>query len=152
ARAGDPHQRAGNGVLGPGNAALLGDLSAGVAPRGAPADSVGRVDADGLGMEPQKSILRQALCGCTVGPSPTRCFKPKQISLAAERARFVRFLRASVSSTGSRKPIIATYEVGGQLLVTKGVQPPPPEPDGHVSVHPALQYRVLRMKAESPIR
>src|SRR5262249_52895263 len=29
---------------------------------------------------------------------------------------------------------------------------PPPEPDGHVCVHPALQCRVLRMKAESPIR
>ena len=43
-------------------------------------------------------------------------------------------------------------EVGGQPLVTKGIQPPPPEPDGHVCVHPALQYRVLRMKAESPIR
>src|SRR4051812_49367 len=44
------------------------------------------------------------------------------------------------------------HEVGGQPLVTKGIQPPPPEPDGHVFVHPALQYRVLRMKAESPIR
>src|SRR5262249_26075724 len=43
-------------------------------------------------------------------------------------------------------------EVGGQPLVTKGIQPPPPEPDGHVCVHPALQHRVLRMKAESPIR
>ena len=43
-------------------------------------------------------------------------------------------------------------EVGGQPLGSKGIQPPPPEPDGHVCVHPALQYRVLRMKAESPIR
>src|ERR1700680_2261670 len=29
---------------------------------------------------------------------------------------------------------------------------PPPEPDRHGCVHPALQYRVLRMKASSPIR
>ena len=34
-------------------------------------------------------------------------------------------------------------EVGGQPLVTKGIQPPPPEPDGHVSVHPALQTQDL---------
>src|SRR5262245_42494596 len=34
-------------------------------------------------------------------------------------------------------------EVGGQPLVTKGVQPPPPEPDGHVCVHPALQTQEL---------
>src|SRR5262249_51098725 len=46
----------------------------------------------------------------------------------------------------------ASDEVGGQPPVTKGIQPPPPEPDGHVCVHPALQYRVLRVKAESPIR
>jgi hypothetical protein len=46
----------------------------------------------------------------------------------------------------------ANYEVGGQPLVTKGIQPPPPEPDGHGYVHPALQCQVLRMKAESPIR
>jgi len=43
-------------------------------------------------------------------------------------------------------------EVGGQPLDSKGIQPPPPEPDGHVFVHPALPFRVLRMKAESPIR
>jgi hypothetical protein len=42
--------------------------------------------------------------------------------------------------------------VGGQPLVAKGIQPPPPEPDGHVYVHPALQCQVLRMKADSPIR
>src|ERR1700746_3841469 len=35
------------------------------------------------------------------------------------------------------------HEVGGQPLVTKGIQPPPPEPDGHVSVHPALQTQDL---------
>src|SRR5262249_52580749 len=46
----------------------------------------------------------------------------------------------------------ASDEVGGQPLGCKGIQPPPPEPDGHVCVHPALQYQVLRMKAESPIR
>src|SRR5947209_16602149 len=34
-------------------------------------------------------------------------------------------------------------EVGGQPLVTKEIQPPPPEPDGHVSVHPALQTQDL---------
>src|SRR5262249_26245051 len=49
-------------------------------------------------------------------------------------------------------PAVITYEVGGQPPVTKGVQPPPPEPDGHVCVHPALQHRVLRMKALLPIR
>src|SRR5262245_30625007 len=43
-------------------------------------------------------------------------------------------------------------EVGGQPLVTKGIQPPPPEPDGHVCVHPALRFRVLRVKAVSPLR
>src|SRR5262249_35755997 len=52
---------------------------------------------------------------------------------------------------GKKWPFLA-YEVGGQSLVAKGIQPPPPEPDGHVCVHPALQCRVLRMKAESPIR
>src|SRR5262249_41663646 len=31
----------------------------------------------------------------------------------------------------------------GQPLVSKGIQPPPPEPDGHVSVHPALQTQDL---------
>src|SRR3954469_9971229 len=58
----------------------------------------------------------------------------------------------------------ATYEVGGQRLAGfrgvsrralpayAGFQPPLPEPDGHGSAHPALQYQVLRMKAESPIR
>ena len=34
-------------------------------------------------------------------------------------------------------------EVGGQPLVAKGIQPPPPEPDGHVFVHPALQTQDL---------
>ena len=38
---------------------------------------------------------------------------------------------------------VASDEVGGQPLVTKGIQPPPPEPDGHVSVHPALQTQDL---------
>src|SRR5215831_10924756 len=47
---------------------------------------------------------------------------------------------------------VRSDEVDGQPLGSKGIQPPPPEPDGHVCVHPALQYRVLRMKAESPIR
>ena len=46
----------------------------------------------------------------------------------------------------------ASDEVGGQPLGNKGIQPPPPEPDGHGCVHPALQCRVLRMKAESPLR
>jgi len=47
---------------------------------------------------------------------------------------------------------VPSDEVGGQPLVTKGIQPPPPEPDGPLLWHPALQYRVLRMKASSPIR
>src|SRR6185295_4832149 len=38
----------------------------------------------------------------------------------------------------------AHNEVGGQPLGCKGIQPPPPEPDGHVSVHPALQTQDLR--------
>jgi hypothetical protein len=59
---------------------------------------------------------------------------------------------ASALRTGAREPKSVAHEVGGQPLVAKGIQPPPPEPDGHVCVHPALQYRVLRMKAESPIR
>src|SRR4051794_37691503 len=58
----------------------------------------------------------------------------------------------------------ASYEVGGQRLAGfRGVsrralpayavfQPPLPEPDGPLLWHPALQYRVLRMKASSPIR
>ena len=38
-------------------------------------------------------------------------------------------------------------EVGGQPLGCKGIQPPPPEPDGHVFVHPALQTQeLLRVK------
>ena len=49
----------------------------------------------------------------------------------------------SVLSTEARKPRSSTYEVGGQPPVTKGIQPPPPEPDGHVSVHPALQTQDL---------
>src|SRR5262249_51141473 len=56
------------------------------------------------------------------------------------------------------------YEVGGQRLAGfrgvsrrslpayAGFQPPLPEPDGPLLWHPALQYRVLRMKASSPIR
>src|SRR4051794_36815749 len=40
-------------------------------------------------------------------------------------------------------PAALVHEVGGQPLVTKGIQPPPPEPDGHVSVHPALQTQDL---------
>src|SRR5262249_47900635 len=36
-------------------------------------------------------------------------------------------------------------EVGGQPLGSKGIQPPPPEPDGHVFVHPALQTQDLRL-------
>src|SRR5262245_45107250 len=47
---------------------------------------------------------------------------------------------------------IPSDEVGGQPPVTKGIQPPPPEPDGHGCVHPALQCRVLRMKVFSPLR
>ena len=48
-------------------------------------------------------------------------------------------LRAQVTSTYAPKPSSPAHEVGGQPPVTKGIQPPPPEPDGHVSVHPALQ-------------
>ena len=36
-------------------------------------------------------------------------------------------------------------EVGGQPLGNKGIQPPPPEPDRHVFVHPALQTQDLRL-------
>ena len=73
-------------------------------------------------------------------------------------------MSAAVSSTDVTNVECATYEVGGQRLAGfrgvsrralpayAGFQPPLPEPDGHVSVHPALRYRVLRMKAESPIR
>jgi hypothetical protein len=57
--------------------------------------------------------------------------------------------RVSTSPAGRER---RCDEVGGQPHVTKGVQPPPPEPDGHGCVHPALQCQVLRMKAESPIR
>src|SRR6516162_5565543 len=34
-------------------------------------------------------------------------------------------------------------EVGGQPLGSEGIQPPPPEPDRHVFVHPALQTQAL---------
>src|SRR6516165_6175687 len=61
-------------------------------------------------------------------------------------------LRASVSSTCAPKPSSPAHEVGGQPLVTKGIQPPPPEPDRHLWMHPALRHRVLGVKAESPIR
>jgi len=73
-------------------------------------------------------------------------------------------LRAAVTSTSANKTMFVAYEVGGQRLAGfrgvsrralpayAGFQPPLPEPDGHVSVRPALQYQVLRMKAESPIR
>src|SRR4051794_37601243 len=56
------------------------------------------------------------------------------------------------------------HEVGGQRLAGfrgvsrrslpayAGFQPPLPEPDGPLLWHPALQHRVLRMKASSPIR
>jgi hypothetical protein len=37
----------------------------------------------------------------------------------------------------------ASDEVGGQPLGRKGIQPPPPEPDRHVFVHPALQTQDL---------
>jgi hypothetical protein len=36
-------------------------------------------------------------------------------------------------------------EVGGQPLGDKGIQPPPPEPDRHVFVHPALQTQDLHV-------
>ena len=61
-------------------------------------------------------------------------------------------------------PRAVTDEVGGQRLAGfrgvsrralpayAGFQPPLPEPDGPLLWHPALQYRVLRMKASSPIR
>src|SRR5262245_56183382 len=47
---------------------------------------------------------------------------------------------------------VPSDEVGGQPLVPKGIQQPPPEPAGDVCVHLALRYWVLRMKAESPLR
>ena len=71
---------------------------------------------------------------------------------------------ASVTSTEGHKPICANDEVGGQRLAGfrgvsrrarpayAGFQPPRPEPDGPLLWHPALQCRVLRMKAEPPIR
>ncbi len=73
-------------------------------------------------------------------------------------------LRASVGSTEVTKLKCVTYEVGGQRLAGfrgvsrralpayAGFQPPLPEPDGPLLWHPALQYPVLQMKAESPIR
>src|SRR3954453_16823307 len=54
---------------------------------------------------------------------------------------------ATCQVAGSRSPSAraprSCDEVGGQPLGNKGIQPPPPEPDGHVSVHPALQTQDL---------
>src|SRR5262245_50398647 len=73
----------------------------------------------------------------------------KSASLEGTRAAA---LRASVVSPEVTKSVSPAHEVGGQPLVTKGVQPPPPEPDRHLLAHPALQCQVLWMKAESLIR
>src|SRR5262249_25487398 len=42
-------------------------------------------------------------------------------------------------------------EVGGQPLGSKGIQPPPPEPDRHVFVHPALQTQDLHFRSASSL-
>jgi|GEM_PF-4569424 len=59
------------------------------------------------------------------------------------------FLR-EVTSIALGKRVSVANEVDGQPLVAKGIQPPPPEPDGHVSVHPALQTQDLLCVAARP--
>ena len=69
---------------------------------------------------------------------------------ATEQANRVPSPLESSSWPTNREP--RCDEVGGQPLVTKGIQPPPPEPDRHLWMHPALRHRVLGVKAFSPIR
>ena len=104
---------------------------------------------------PLRGLTRERLSALDAGPhvASSACYCPPNPFGRRSADRFTRLLPAGsgLSRQDQTNLCHGAHEVGGQPLGSKGIQPPPPEPDRHVFVHPALQTQDLHFRSASSL-